>query len=47
MREVHVVSVLKHRDGVVVGRAWELGAMLGEASYVLAKTLPRLQLAVA
>jgi hypothetical protein len=38
---------LKHQDGVVVGRAGELGAALGEASYVLAETLPRLLLAVA
>jgi hypothetical protein len=38
--------VLKCRDGVVVGRAGELGAALGEASYVLAETLPRLLLAV-
>jgi hypothetical protein len=33
-------SVLKHRDGIVVRRARELGAVLGEASYVLAKTSP-------
>jgi hypothetical protein len=39
-------SVLKRRDGVVVGRAGELGAALGEASYALAKALPRLLLAV-
>jgi hypothetical protein len=39
--------VLKCRDGVVVGRAGDLGAALGEASYVLAETLPRLLLAVA
>jgi hypothetical protein len=39
--------VLERRDGVVVGRAGELGAALGEASYVLAKTLPWLLLAVA
>jgi hypothetical protein len=40
-------AVLEHRDGVVVGRTGELGAVLGEASYVLAETLPRLLLAVA
>jgi hypothetical protein len=40
-------AILKHRDDVVVGRAGELSAVLGEASYVLAKTLPRLLLAVA
>jgi hypothetical protein len=40
-------AVLEHRDGVVVCRAGELGAALGEASYVLAETLPRLLLAVA
>jgi hypothetical protein len=34
--------VLKRRDGVVVCRAGELGAALGEVSYVLAETLPRL-----
>jgi hypothetical protein len=39
--------VLKCRDGVIVGRAGELGAALGEAPYVLAETLPRLLLAVA
>jgi hypothetical protein len=39
-------SVLKYQDGVVVGRARELGAALGEPPYVLAKTLPRLLLAV-
>jgi hypothetical protein len=32
---------------VIVGCAEELGAALGEAPYVLAKTLPRLLLAVA
>jgi hypothetical protein len=40
-------AVLEHRDGVIVGRTGELGATLGEASYVLAETLPRLLLAVA
>jgi hypothetical protein len=39
--------VLKRRDGIVVSHAGELGAALGEASYVLVKTLPRLLLAVA
>jgi hypothetical protein len=39
--------ILKRRDGIVVGRAWELGVALGEALYVLAKSLPRLLLAVA
>jgi hypothetical protein len=39
-------TVLKRRDGTVVCCAGELGARLGEASYVLAKTLPRLLLAV-
>jgi hypothetical protein len=39
--------VLKRLDCVIVGRAGELGAALGEASYVLAKALPRLLLAVA
>jgi hypothetical protein len=39
-------AVLKHRDGIVVRRAGELGAALGEAPYVLAETLPRLLLAV-
>jgi hypothetical protein len=39
--------VVKRRDGVVISRAKELGAALGEASYVLVKTLPRLLLAVA
>jgi hypothetical protein len=38
--------ILKRRDGVVIGRAGELGAALGEVSYVLAKTLPRLLLAI-
>jgi hypothetical protein len=32
--------ILKCRDGVVVDRAGELGAALGEASYVLTETLP-------
>jgi hypothetical protein len=32
--------ILKCRDGVVVGRAGELGAVLGEAPYVLTETLP-------
>jgi hypothetical protein len=40
-------SVLKCRDGVVVSRARKLDATLGEASYVLAETLPRLPLEVA
>jgi hypothetical protein len=40
-------AVLECRDGVVVGRTGELGAALGEASYVLVETLPRLLLAVA
>jgi hypothetical protein len=40
-------AVLERRDGVIVGRTRELGAALGEASYVLAETLPRLLLAVA
>jgi hypothetical protein len=39
--------VLEHRDGVIVGRARKLSAALGEASYVLAKTLPGLLFAVA
>jgi hypothetical protein len=39
--------VLKCRYGVVIGRARELGVVLGEVSYVLVKTLPRLLLAVA
>jgi hypothetical protein len=39
--------VLKLRDVVVIGRTGELGAALGEASYVLAKALPGLLLAVA
>jgi hypothetical protein len=38
--------VLKCQDNVVVGRAGKLGAAVGEASYVLVKTLPRLLLAV-
>jgi hypothetical protein len=33
-------AVLKHQDGIVVGRTGELGATLGEAPYVLAETLP-------
>jgi hypothetical protein len=33
-------AVLERRDGVIVGRAGELGAALGEASYVLAETPP-------
>jgi hypothetical protein len=40
-------AILECRDSIVVGRIRELGAALGEASYVLAKTLPRLLLAVA
>jgi hypothetical protein len=40
-------AVLKRRDGIVVGRAGELGAVLGEAPYVLTETLLRLLLAVA
>jgi hypothetical protein len=40
-------AVLKCRDGVVVGRTGELGAVLGEVSYVLMEALPRLLLAVA
>jgi hypothetical protein len=39
-------AVLERRDGVVVGRTWELGAALGEALYVLAEALPRMLLAV-
>jgi hypothetical protein len=39
--------VLKRRDGIIIGHARELGAALGEVSYVLAKTLPLLLLAVA
>jgi hypothetical protein len=39
-------SVLKRLDRVIVCCARELGAALGEASYVLAKTFPRLLLAV-
>jgi hypothetical protein len=38
--------VLKFRDGVVIGRAGELSAVLGEASYELAESLPWLLLAV-
>jgi hypothetical protein len=40
-------AVLERRDGIVVGCTGELGATLGEASYVLALALPRLLLAVA
>jgi hypothetical protein len=40
-------AVLECRNGVIVGCIGELGAALGEASYVLAETLPRLLLAVA
>jgi hypothetical protein len=40
-------AVLECRDGVIVGSTWELGAALGEALDVLAKTLSRLLLAVA
>jgi hypothetical protein len=39
--------VPKRRDGVIVDHARELSAALGEASYVLVNTLPRLLLAVA
>jgi hypothetical protein len=39
-------AILEHRDGVVVGHTGELGAALGEVSYVLVETLPRLLLAV-
>jgi hypothetical protein len=39
-------AVLKRRDGIVIGRTGELGAALGEASYVLVEALPRLLLAV-
>jgi hypothetical protein len=39
--------VLKRRDGVVVDRAGELGAGIGEVSYALVETLPRLLFAVA
>jgi hypothetical protein len=39
-------AVLERQDGVIVGRTGELGAALGEASYVLAETLPQLLLAV-
>jgi hypothetical protein len=39
-------AILKCQDGIVVRRAGELGAALGEAPYVLAKTLPQLLLAV-
>jgi hypothetical protein len=40
-------AVLECRDGIVVSRTGELGATLGEASYVLAEALPRLLLVVA
>jgi hypothetical protein len=40
-------AVLERRDGVIVSRTGELGATLGEASYVLVETLSRLLLAVA
>jgi hypothetical protein len=40
-------AMLERRDGVVVGRTGELGAALGEASYVLTETFPWLLLAVA
>jgi hypothetical protein len=40
-------DVLEHRDGVVVGRTRELGAVLGEVPYVLTETFPRLLLAIA
>jgi hypothetical protein len=33
-------AVLERRDGIVVGRTWELGAAHGEALYVLAETPP-------
>jgi hypothetical protein len=39
-------AVLERRDGVVVSRTGELGAALGEASYVLVETFPWLLLAV-
>jgi hypothetical protein len=39
--------ILERRDGVVVGHAGKLGAVLGEAPYVFAKTLPGLLFAVA
>jgi hypothetical protein len=39
-------AVLKRRDGLIVRRDGELGATLGEVSYVLAETLPRLLLVV-
>jgi hypothetical protein len=38
--------VLERRDGVIVAHTGELGATLGEAPYVLAKTLPWLLLVV-
>jgi hypothetical protein len=38
--------ILKRRDAIVVSRAGELGAALGKAPYVLAKTLPWLLLAI-
>jgi hypothetical protein len=40
-------AILERRDGVVVSRTRELGAALGEASYVLAETIPRPLLAFA
>jgi hypothetical protein len=40
-------AILERRDGVIVGCTGELGTTLGEASYALAKALPRLLLAVA
>jgi hypothetical protein len=40
-------AVLERRDGIVVGGTGELGAALGEASYVLVESSTRLLLAVA
>jgi hypothetical protein len=40
-------AILERRNGVFVGHTGELDAVLGEASYVLADTLPGLLLAVA
>jgi hypothetical protein len=40
-------AVFERRDDVVVGRTVELGAVLGEVSYVLTEALPRLLLVVA
>jgi hypothetical protein len=40
-------AILERRNGIIVSRTGELGAALGEASYVLAETLPRPLLAVA